>query len=67
MYRVDQNLSIGMYWPIILNTGYLDDKPQISDEDILIRLQAFLSNYTTSQVEAESFLKQFWRKLQYFY
>lgn len=45
----------------LLNTGYLDDRPQISDEDILIRLQAFLSNYTTNQVEAESFLKQFWR------
>jgi hypothetical protein len=43
----------------LLNTGYLDDRPKISDEDILIRLQAFLSNYTTSQAEAESFLKQF--------
>lgn len=43
----------------LLKTGYLDDRPQISDEDILIRLQAFLSNYTTSRVEAEAFLKQF--------
>lgn len=43
----------------LLNTGYLDDRPQISDEDILIRLQALLSNYSINQVEIESFLKQF--------